>query len=52
MSANVEIVRELYRAFKEKDYDAFALIYDEAICRNQNPGFPNGHRYVGAQAVS
>jgi len=51
MSANVEIVRELYRAFKEKDYDAFALICDESISWNQNPGFPNGHRYVGAQAV-
>ena len=51
MSTNIEIIHELYRAFKEKDYDAFTLICDEAICWNQNPGFPNGHRHVGSQAV-
>jgi len=51
MTANIEIVRELYRAFKEKDYDSFVSICDEKISWDQNPGFPGGGRYVGANAV-
>jgi len=51
MGSNVEIICELYRAFKEKDYDAFKLICDESISWHQNPGFPGGGSYIGAEAV-
>lgn len=51
MRSNLEIIHELYRAFKEKDDDAFRAICDENIQWNQNPGFPKGKRYLGAEDV-
>jgi len=51
MNTNIEIIHELYRVFKKKDYDAFELICDKSISWNQNPGFPGGGSYIGAEAV-
>jgi len=50
-SANLGVIRELYRAFKERDDAAFQAICDENIEWRQNPGFPNGRIYIGAEAV-
>lgn len=48
---NLELIKELYRAFREKDYDAFLKICTPDIEWIQNPGFPGGKTYIGAQAV-
>jgi hypothetical protein len=51
MESNVEIIQELYRSFKEKDYDSFKVICDKDISWRQNPGFPKGGSYHGAEEV-
>lgn len=51
MLSNLDVIHELYRSFKEKDYDSFQGICDENIIWNQNPGFPNGRSYIGAKEV-
>jgi uncharacterized protein len=48
---NIEIVQELYRAFRAKDYDAFSQICTEDLEWIQNPGFPNGATYRGSSEV-
>jgi len=48
---NLEIVKELYRCFKEKDDDGFKEICDQNLEWRQNPGFPNGKTIYGADAV-
>lgn len=48
---NMKVVQELYRAFREKDYDAFLRISAEDIEWIQNEGFPGGATYKGASAV-
>ncbi len=48
---NLEIIKELYRAFGEKDYEAFLNITTEDIEWIQNEGFPNGATYKGASIV-
>ena len=48
---NLEVIQELYRAFREKDYDAFRLICTPDIEWMQNEGFPGGATYRGAEAV-
>jgi hypothetical protein len=48
---NLELIKELYRAFREKDDDAFLKICTPNIEWIQNPGFPEGKTYIGAQAV-
>lgn len=48
---NLEIVQELYRAFREKDYDAFLRICTPDLEWVQNEGFPQGTTYRGATAV-
>ena len=42
---------ELYRAFREKDYDAFLHICTPDLEWIQNDGFPQGITYQGATAV-
>lgn len=49
--SNVATVQALYKAFSEKDYDAFREICHPRIQWNQNPGFPRGGRYVGIEAI-
>ena len=51
MKSNVEIIQELYRSFKEKDYDSFKAICDKDISWKQNPGFPKGSSYIGSEEV-
>jgi hypothetical protein len=48
---NVEIVQELYRAFSEKDYEAFQKICTSDVEWIQNEGFPNGSTHHGPDAV-
>jgi ketosteroid isomerase-like protein len=48
---NLEVVQELYRAFREKDYDAFLHICTPDLEWIQNEGFPRGTTYRGAEAV-
>ncbi|NEZ55419.1 nuclear transport factor 2 family protein [Adonisia turfae] len=48
---NIEIIQELYRAFREKDYDAFLSISTENLEWIQNEGFPGGAVRKGAVEV-
>jgi uncharacterized protein len=48
---NIDIIKELYRAFREKDYDGFRNICTDDIEWIQNEGFPNGSVNRGADAV-
>lgn len=48
---NLEIIQELYRAFREKDYDAFLHICAPDLEWIQNEGFPQGATYQGAALV-
>ena len=48
---NIEVIRELYRAFREKDYAAFLRICAPDLEWIQNEGFPGGATRKGAQAV-
>lgn len=48
---NLQIIQELYRAFCQKDDDAFREICSPDIEWIQNEGFPSGATYRGAQAV-
>jgi uncharacterized protein len=51
LMTNLEIIQELYRAFREKDYDAFLQICTSDIEWIQNEGFPRGATRRGAEAV-
>jgi hypothetical protein len=48
---NIEIVQELYRAFREKDYDVFLRICTDDLEWIQNEGFPGGATRKGAIEV-
>jgi uncharacterized protein len=48
---NIEVIEELYRAFRQKDYDAFLKICTPDLEWIQNEGFPQGATYRGAKAV-
>lgn len=50
-SDNVRVIEELYRAFREKDYDSFLQICHPDLEWIQNVGFPRGSTKRGAQAV-
>ena len=45
---NVEVIQELYRAFREKDYDAFLNISTDDLEWIQNAGFPGSATRKGA----
>ena len=47
----LELIQELYRAFREKDYDAFRKICSPNLEWIQNGGFPSGSTRCGADAV-
>ena len=49
--SNLEVIQELYRAFREKDYDAFLRICTPDLEWIQNEGFPRGSTHKGAQTV-
>lgn len=48
---NIEVIQELYRAFCEKDYNAFRRITTDDLEWIQNVGFPNGKTYRSASEV-
>lgn len=48
---NIEVIQELYRAFREEDYGAFTDICTTDIEWIQNEGFPSGATYRGASSV-
>lgn len=48
---NIEIVQEMYRAFRTADYAAFEAICTPDLEWIQMPGFPGGATWRGPQAV-
>lgn len=48
---NIEVIQELYRAFREQDYDAFRSITTDDLEWIQNEGFPGGATHKGASEV-
>lgn len=48
---NLEVIQELYRAFREKDDEAFLRICAPDLEWIQNEGFPRGATHQGAKAV-
>ena len=48
---NVQVIEELYRSFREKDYAAFMRISTEDLEWSQNEGFPGGSVWKGASEV-
>ena len=48
---NIETIQELYRCFREKDYDGFRTVCTDDLEWIQNKGFPNGATHKGAEAV-
>ena len=48
---NVEIIQRLYDAFARRDAAAIRQLFHPHIEWNQNAGFPNGGRHVGADTV-
>ena len=49
--SNLKVIQELYRAFREQDYDAFRSITTEDLEWIQNEGFPGGATRKGASEV-
>ena len=49
--SNLELIQTLYRAFRDKDFDAFLKICTPDLEWIQNEGFPGGATYYGATAV-
>jgi ketosteroid isomerase-like protein len=49
--SNVEVVRELYRLFGERNEEGLRRLFAPGIEWVQMEGFPGGGRYVGADAV-
>ncbi len=48
---NLDVVRELYRSFRDKDYEAFLRICAPDLEWIQNAGFPRGSTKRGARNV-
>jgi hypothetical protein len=49
--SNLEIVKRLYTAFRERDTNTIVELFDPEIEWIQNEGFPGGGRHVGSDAV-
>ncbi len=48
---NLEVIHELYRCFRTQDYEGFLQICSPDLEWIQNPGFPGGSTWQGAQTV-
>jgi len=48
---NIEVIQQLYIAFREKDYDAFRSICFPNLEWIQNEGFPGGAKRFGVSEV-
>ena len=49
--SSIEIIENLYSAFRTKDYDAFRALCSEDVEWIQSIGFPNSGHHYGAEAV-
>ena len=49
--SNIELIKELYRAFADKDYPKFLSLCTDDLQWIQNEGFPGGATYKSASAV-
>ncbi|HKI03266.1 MAG TPA: nuclear transport factor 2 family protein [Thermoanaerobaculia bacterium] len=49
--SNLELVKDLYKAFGAGDRDRILEIFDPEIEWLQNEGFPGGGRHTGAETV-
>jgi len=49
--SSLEIIENLYSAFRDKDYDSFRALCSEDVEWIQNKGFPKGGRFHGADEV-
>lgn len=49
--SNVEVVKQMYEAFGNRDRDTILTLFDPNIEWVQNEGFPGGGTHVGALAV-
>ncbi len=49
--SNLEIVKRLYTAFRQRDTNTILELFDPQIEWIQNEGFPGGGRHVGSDAV-
>ncbi|AFS80687.1 putative ketosteroid isomeraserelated protein-like protein [Candidatus Nitrosopumilus koreensis AR1] len=49
--ANVELIKQFYHAFKNKDKETYLGLCDENITWQLSEGMPNGGVYVGKDAV-
>ncbi len=49
--SSIEIIENLYNAFKKKDYDSFRVLCFENVEWIQNKGFPKGGHHHGVDAV-
>jgi ketosteroid isomerase-like protein len=48
---NLEVIQELYRCFRARDYDGFRALCADDLEWIQNEGFPNGAHRKGAASV-
>lgn len=48
---SIQIIEQVYQAFENRDYDLFRQVCDADVEWIQNPGFPNGGRHRGPEAV-
>jgi ketosteroid isomerase-like protein len=49
--SSISIIENLYRTFRDKDYDSFRALCSEDMEWIQNKGFPKGGHHYGADAV-
>lgn len=49
--SDIEVVKEMYRCFAEKDYDQLRKTFAPDIVWVQMPGFPGGGTYRGADDI-
>ena len=48
---NGEVIRDLYQAFADRDYEAFRALCHPQVEWIQNAGFPGGGHHRGPQAI-
>lgn len=51
MMNNIELIKELYRTFRQKDYAKFLDLCTDDLKWIQNEGFPSGATYEGSSEV-
>lgn len=51
MRSNVDVVKDLYQYFDNRDYTSIRSIFAPDTLWIQMDGFPNGGRYIGADSI-